>query len=90
MYYQTQGAFAYAAELTTDGLDFTASNGVTITMDAAADGQAWSATAVHVALADTEGCVIAFGDEPGSPSIGSATVTAETEGAPLCTDSTGS
>jgi prepilin-type N-terminal cleavage/methylation domain-containing protein len=86
MYYQTQGAFAYAPELTTDGLDYTASNGVTITMDAGADGQSWSATAVHAALAADEGCVIAFGDEPGYPSIGAAEVTTATEGAPLCTD----
>jgi prepilin-type N-terminal cleavage/methylation domain-containing protein len=87
MYYQTQGAFEYAQLLTTDGLDFTASNGVTITMNTG--GQWWNATATHAALGGDEGCAIAFGTDPDYPTIGTVTITAETEGAPHCTDVAG-
>ena len=87
MYYQTGGGFAYAPALTTDGMDVTASNGVTITMATANAGQAWSATATHAALEDTEGCILAFGEGLTAwPSRGTAEGTAENEGAPVCTD----
>lgn len=83
MYYQTGGDFAYATTL--GNLDFTASNGVTITLVSQTTDQAWAAEATHAALAATEGCAIAFGEGistyPDQPAI-----TAATSGAPVCTD----
>ncbi|MFW5951585.1 MAG: type IV pilin protein [Gemmatimonadota bacterium] len=95
MEYQTEGNFAYPADQTAFDEIFDPSNGVAITYVAAsAPAQAYSMVATHQALdAKTEGCVLWFGEtanpatpSPDYPTLGTATVTEDTQGRPVCTN----
>ena len=58
-------------------LGFVTSDGVTVVIAATTNG--WSASAVHAALAGTEGCAIYYGDGGSAPTVGTATPTSQGE-----------
>ncbi len=74
--------FAETSEYTpsTTSLDFVASEGVTVTIAASADG--WSASSTHAALAATEGCSIYYGS---GTALTVGTVTPKSPGEVACT-----
>ncbi len=89
MYYQTSGSYSYTNDTT--AIEFSHSNGVTltITLKGAAPYQAWTATAEHMAL-DGKGCAIGYGEftaDPGLETPGGTAVAYPTQmGAPVCDD----
>ena len=72
--------YAYAAKIA--DLEFSASEGVTISMTPEDEG--WSARALHKDLGSDKGCAIFFGDVGTKPTVGGTT--ADKEGIPACTD----
>ena len=67
----------YEYTTTVLSLGFVTSDGVTVVIAAATNG--WSASAVHAALAGTEGCGIYYGDGGSAPTVGTATPTSQGE-----------
>ncbi len=77
IYYSSHN-YLYADQITTSGLDFAPSQGVTVTLASAAN-TGWAATAIHAALqSGSQKCGVFYGGAPqasGTPAVTPGVVT---------------